>query len=252
MKSIQEDNELLVEYDSNISTESLYSFLNKCYGKWGNINYLDWKYKKIKGVKSKTITIINSNQIIGFRGFFIRNMILNERNTIVGILGDAAISPEFREKKLYGKLISLGIDKISENGGSIVSMFNQKSNITFLRSKRKGWAQIDFPVKVKVYSYNNMFNYYFQKVMQNNEKINKYATRYMDKIELFIEKEQVVFTPNSKVHKLIVVKISRYAFQEIVNSRHQSSFNLMLLGLKLLIARDIKLYIRFKNLIKSI
>ncbi|SNS43486.1 hypothetical protein SAMN05446037_101011 [Anaerovirgula multivorans] len=247
---MREKQDLQIEYNVDLSTEELYLFLNHCYGKWGNINYLNWKYRLINGVKLDTIIIKSNQKPIAFRGVFTRNLKANDKSYNVSTVGDTSVSKEYRGLKLYRYLVDFADNVVSENNCQFLSSYNQMSSITFLKNKERGWQPFDFSVKMKIFSYNKVFNYYLDKVLENNKKLKNLTLKYINKIQLFIENEKINLSDKDDCLKLTTIKISKNAFESLINNRHKSIASLLILGIKLFLKREVKLKLHFNKLVK--
>lgn len=222
----------------------LYTFLNNSFNGWGLKKALRWRYWELKGVKVKSISIFQKQQLVAYRGIIYRYLMLNNNKLKLAMLCDTSVFQATRGQGIYSLLAKYGIQQAKMENSVVLGTFNQLGSITYKRNKKHGWIDLPYPVQVKVISYDKIFKQYLDKLLNNNLKLKHLYNISRNHIGLFIDNQEIFIQDNHKETDIAIsLRLDNFAFGCMVNNRLRSLFSLGIIFLKLLVSNHVKIKI---------
>jgi len=123
---------------------NLVDFLNFCYrGAWGDMKWWQWLYPQSPSFnKSHTFIIESDNKIVGYRGLYFRELIIQGKKVPVVFLGDTATHPGYRGLGLYSKIHQATLRAAKFEGASIALTENGRGSITYNHNRKTGFIEV--------------------------------------------------------------------------------------------------------------
>ena len=153
--------------------DKIVDFLNLCYGNWGNLQKWNYFYKFQPLFTNFDATIAETKcEIIGYGGMHSRHLTMFGEKMRVVLMGDGAVHPEFRGRRLHSKLLGERFRKADDRDTALCFGWVLKNSDAYKSDIRAGFVEVkQFPTYIRILNHSNVLKAGLTDLLAKNNRL---------------------------------------------------------------------------------
>lgn len=172
MMNRQDKSEISIRGYKSGDEDAIVDFLNLGYSTQAS-NLQDWRWRHVDYPTFKRdndFIVEANNKMVGYRGLFLRDMVISGNRLVTASLGATATHPDFRGYGIYSRLHQATLQAALSQGSIIAITWNSRGSITYNHNIKTGFVPIKQLAYIRIINHHKVLEKELRKFIAGNSK----------------------------------------------------------------------------------
>ena len=228
------------------SEEEIVKLLNICFWRWGNLEKWQYKYPKYPTFTDEDVLVVEKDEkIIGHSGLRMRDLkVKNNGKVTTVLLGDSAVHPNYREKKVYSEMLERIFAYVKTRTSLLFSWF-MKGSISYEACKKRGFFELKPSIiYIKMLKPERIFRALLTNLLHANQRLRSAFQEFETDICFCLRSSEVhskeLLNQPIEKEERIWITITEKALTRLIFVQRTKLFYKIMILLFLVLSREIK------------